>query len=277
MKSPSIIIFVLVILIGCRLTPDKEVAENGPTYQIKKEDKIESIENEYVRPKGHEKCYLNEDSISIRIDRQTIETYTKEEYNDIVDYHPELYDYKYPKEPLILYEGLESYEMFGSEAGQDSYFVMYAHFLKQKNGEKKYRKQREQLVQIYRNINSLFGSFQYGGTYFGHQYYRVLGYAEYSVYLYSHREGDFKKNYDISKQKQLYIESLRQLIEDEVSVDYNMYGPTKESNTKEKIAKRRLDRVSELNEIVDEIEKNITDLFYLRRAQEFHHLHYEYY
>ena len=33
----------------------------------------------------------------------------------------------------------------------------------------------------------------------------------------------------------------------------------------------------ELNKLVDELDILITDNFYLRRAQEFHYVHYEYY
>ena len=139
------------------------------------------------------------------------------------------------------------------------------YFLKQKNGVKEFAQQRQKLIDIYSNINSLFGHFEYGGTYFGHQSSRILGYAEYSIYLLPKNNDNISKTYDITKQKELYIKSLRQLIEDENKIDFNTLGQEK------------IERTKKLNKIVDELDKLITDNFYLRRAQEFQYGHYEYY
>lgn len=94
---------------------------------------------------------------------------------------------------------------------------------------------------------------------------RILGYAEYSIYLFPKEKNELEKTYDITKQKKLYIKSLRQLIEDESKIDFETLG-------QEKIIRNK-----ELNTIVDELEKLITDNFYLRRAQEFQYRYYEYY
>ena len=74
-----------------------------------------------------------------------------------------------------------------------------------------------------------------------------------------------QKTYDITKQKELYIKSLRQLIKDENRIDSGTFG------------KEKIDREKELNEIVDNLNELITSNFYLRRAQEFQYSHYEYY
>jgi len=91
-----------------------------------------------------------------------------------------------------------------------------------------------------------------------------LGYAEYSIYLIS--EIKIEKTYDITKQKELYIKSLRQLIEDESKIDFETLDKDKKS-----------ERKKELNKIVNELDSFITDIFYLRRAQEFQYEYYEYY
>lgn len=142
---------------------------------------------------------------------------------------------------------------------------MYAYFLKQRNGVTEFAQQRQKLIDIYSNINSLFGHFEYGGTYFGHQSSRILGYAEYSIYLLPKTKDDISKTYNITTQKELYVKSLRQLIEDESKIDFNTLGQEK------------IERTKKLNKIVDELDKLITDNFYLRRAQEFHYGYYEYY
>ncbi len=190
--------------------------------------------------------------------------YSKDGFNQIVDNHPELTN-EYAQDPDQTYYCNRDKEQFGSEAGQDTYYILYAYFLKQKNGIDKYAERRKRLIDICSNINSLSRYFEYGGTYFEHQQSRILGYAAYSIYLYSQGEKYFAKIYDIAKRKELYIKSLRQLIEDESKVDFYT------------LAQEKLTRNRELNKIVNNIDKAITENYYLRRAQEFHYRHYEYY
>jgi hypothetical protein len=57
--------------------------------------------------------------------------------------------------------------------------------------------------------------------FFCHQRLRILGYAEYSIYLYPKNKNEFEKANNITKQKRLYIKSFRQLIVDESSVDFD--------------------------------------------------------
>lgn len=58
---------------------------------------------------------------------------------------------------------------------------------------------------------------------------------------------------------------MRQLIEDESKIDFNTFGQEK------------IEQTQKLNKIVDELDKLITNNFYLRRAQEFQYGYYEYY
>ncbi len=205
-----------------------------------------------------------QDSVLITTELKDTLIYSKKEFDKIKNNHPEFFA-RFPINPDQLYFNENNYGEFGSEAGQDTYYILYAYFLKQKNGEQKYEKERKKLIDIYLKINSLFGHFQYGGTYFGHQHKRILGYAEYSIYLLPKDKNDIEKTYDISKQKNLYIKSLKQLIRDESKIDFYTLGKEKNKRTKK------------LYKIVDELDKLITDNFYLRRAQEFHYAHYEYY
>lgn len=241
--------------------------------QQKPADKKPIVDSEITNIKTHKtdnsKYYIKKDTITIATEIGDTLKYSKEEFNHIIDNHPEFFyayqQYGYPQDPDQAYYCNKDEEEFGSELGQDHYYELYAYFLKQKNGIQKYAQQRKKLIDIYSNINSLFGYFQYGGTYFGHQGRRIVGYAEYSIYLLPKKKEDIEKTYDISKQKELYIKSLRQLIEDESKIDFNTLGNDK------------IQRNKELNKIVDELNRLITDNFYLRRAQEFQHEHYEYY
>jgi hypothetical protein len=220
--------------------------------------------------------YTIQDTLIITTETGDTFRYDSASFNKIIDNFPALYRQD-TRDPDETYFGTEIWKdvvdkngktvhlTFGSEAGQDGYYILYAYFLKQKNGIVNQRERRNKLIDIYSNINSLFGNFQYGGTFFGHQSYWLLAYAEYSVYLYIQNEKFISKTYDISKQKALYIKSLRQLIEDESKIDPNTLGQDK------------IKRNKELNLIVDKIAGDITDNYYLRRTQQFHYDHYEYY
>jgi hypothetical protein len=190
--------------------------------------------------------------------------FAKNEFNSIVDNHPEFFE-DFVASPDYLYFCYVKDVDFGSEQGQDVYYALYAYFLKQKNGKKEFAQQRGRLINIYSRINSLFAHFQYGGTFFGHQRLRILGYAEYSICTYPKNGFVFEKTYDIGNQKKLYIKSLRQLISDESAIDFESLGAEK------------VQRNKKLNGIVDEIDTLITDLFYLRNAQEFQYSNYVYY
>lgn len=215
------------------------------------------------RQNENSKYHTKSDTVNIVTEIGDTLVYCKSDFNQIIDNHPEFLN-DFPTDPDEAYHcGNEG--QFSSEAGRDNYCILYAYFLKQRNGVEKYAGQRRRLIGIYSNINSLFGNLQYGGTYFGHQTVRIMGYAEYSIYLLPKTKEDIEKNYDIKKQKSLYIESLRQLIEDENKIDFNTVGEQKHARSRE------------LNKIVDELDNLISDNFYLRRAQEFQYRHYEYY
>lgn len=252
MKKIIYILTISIAFLSCNNQPNKVEIENVA--------EIETQTNKF----NNSKYYTNQDTIFIATEIGDTLKYAKNDFNNIVDKHTEFFE-EYPKNPDQAYFNDNDKEEFGSEVGQDNYYVLYAYFLKQKNGLKEFAQQRQKLIDIYSNINSLFGHFEYGGTYFGHQSSRILGYAEYSIYLLPKNNENIFKTYDITKQKELYIKSLRQLIEDENKIDFNTLGQEK------------IERTNKLNKIVDELDKLITDNFYLRRAQEFQYDHYEYY
>lgn len=209
------------------------------------------------------KYYTLKDTLVIVTEIGDTLRFAKNEFNSIIDNHPEFFDV-FVASPDILYNCYVKNNDFGSEQGRDLYYALYAYFLKQNNGVKEFADQRRRLVDIYSRINSLFAEFQHGGTFFGHQRLRILGYVEYSLSTYPKRFG-FEKTYDIGNQKELYIKSLRQLISDESSIDLESLGAERNQRNKD------------LNKIVDEIDTLITDIFYLRNAQEFQYSNYVYY
>ena len=205
------------------------------------------------------------DTVLIITDRKDTIRYDQKSYNDLMDKHPEFLDVP-PMDPVHAYEQSDDFETFGSEAGQDHYFILYAHFLKQENGVEKRQKERAQFIELYTNINALFWDLDHGGTYYGHQYNRILGFAEYTLYEVTKDKLNYEKEYDISKSKALFILSLKQLIKDQILIE-----------TDSNEAELQLKKIADLNAIIDAIDHDITDVFYLKYAQDFRNKHYKNY
>jgi hypothetical protein len=255
----SLCLLSLFILAGC----------NNPSRSKKNSPK----DTTRVIAKAHTLQPADVDSVNISTVNTDTIYITRGKLSKILKYYPGLTE-EFIEHPDIAYgkRGLQakeeqdpdSYINFGSEQGQDSYYAIYAYYLKQRNGEYKYTAQRTKLVQLYRDINEIFGRLAQGGTYFGHQYIRILGYAEYSVDLYKSAEKyhDYEKRYKIDKQRTLFINLLKQYINDELDNSY-------EFTVKEKPALKK-----QLFETVAHIEGLITEYFYLERAQEFRYSNY---
>jgi hypothetical protein len=253
------------VFLGCiqRQTNDNKVSNSGTSQKLT-QPKKELRQNKLDRAKYH----TDKDTVYIISYSKDTLKYSKQEFNDIVDNFPGLTslntqnpDTAYASKiwvDLIDSTGEKKHLTFGSEAGKDEYYILYAYFLKQKNGIAKYSVRRKKLLEIYQTLNSLFGNLNYGGTYFGHQYSRIEGYAEFSVYWFRHYEDYFDRKYHITMQKQFYIAGLRQLVKDEVQTDSYL------NNENEKNKRRQ-----ELFKLVDNLNKEITDNFYLQMAKSF--------
>ncbi|MCS3795556.1 hypothetical protein [Niastella sp. OAS944] len=256
----------VILLFGCKhkpLAPQNTSPVDTTKQPVK--TKIALPASKVERNKYH----IDKDTVYIRTSYGDTIIYSREQFNDIIDNFPELYSPEVTNPDstfasgkiwvnLIDSLGNDKTITFGSEQGQDRYYILYAWFLKNKQGIAKYAVRRKKLLDVYRTLNHIFGRLNYGGTYFGHQYARIEGYAEFAVYWYNHTPEFFERPYDISKQKTHYIEGLKQLIRDEVSIDENLF--TEEDRRK---------RVNELFREVNHLNKLITDIFYLRMAKSF--------
>ena len=134
-----------------------------------------------------------QEKVVVLVDGNETIAYPKNELEKITAMFPELVPNPHPLHPDEAYDSRganytssardASIEMgFNSEAGQDKFYILYAYFLKQKNGVETYQNQRAKLVTVYRLINHINRSLTHGGTYFSHQHYRIHGYAEYAIY-----------------------------------------------------------------------------------------------
>jgi len=196
---------------------------------------------------------------SVLLDSATNYKITTSELNILLKRHPELND-EYVKSPDIDYYKQKDLD-FNSEIGRDNYYLIYAYFLKAKNGNKKFQGEREILIKIYNYINSIYDYLNDGGTYYNHQCSRIPAFAENAIN--SGINNDYYiKTYNISKQKQLYLQSIKQLITDEQNSNFDL------DETKKPELKRKLFKT------VDDMSGLITNTFYLKMAQEFQYSNY---
>jgi hypothetical protein len=242
MKNIFFLLF-LVLITGC-IQQEKRSTKITGNRAILKNDTI-----------------LSGDQDSIVIDSDHHYKKTKAELRKILKYSPELDTAKFFMSPKIYYFNQRNMDEYGSEYGQDIYYATYAYFLKLKHPGKKHNVQRQKLIRIYRDINSIFGRLAGGGTYFGHQYTRILGEAEYAIYQ-ANGNDYYIKTYNISKQKILYSNSLKQAISDEVNAN-------PELTEKEKTALKK-----DLFKTVHEIDGLMTDYFYLESTRKFQYANY---
>lgn len=158
-------------------------------------------------------------------------------------------------------------DQFNCEVCRDEYYVLYAYFLMKRNGTKQFKKERCNLIAIYRDINEIFEMLAHGGTGFGHNYTRIYAYVESDISDLKENDADdygLRRSYNIEAQKRLYINSLRQYARDEVGIDDDII----DKEEKEK-------RVKEIFVLIDDMGKRITTYFYLSCARSFQYKQYE--
>lgn len=189
--------------------------------------------------------------------------YNRDDFDNILSIHPEFL-FEETFSPTLSYHLQHDME-FNSEAGKDHYCMLYSYFLMKVNGEQKYATQRKRVFQLFSKMNELFALIEQGGTYFGHQKKRLLAEVEYAIYLMPKDKSKLQKTYNVNKQKQQYIQGLRQLVDNKTANNDGIEHQEKP------------DQIKRLNKVIDDISQLITDNFSLRREQYFQSNYYEYY
>lgn len=224
---------------------------------------IDKKQTQYVNEDFNPKLYYTtKDSVLLVAFEEDSIYVAREEFNDVVDKHSEFFT-EYPRSPDITYLISAFDEQFSSEIGQDNYFMYYTYFLRQKYEIDNFEYHRNKLILIYKNLNNISHLLNGGGTGYGHMYARIYGYAEYSVYLYYLTRNDSTITYDISKQKSLFKQTLQQVVIDRLGVTFNTDIPTDKASLQD-----------ELFWLIDEIDSQITDSFYLAQTQDFYYRNY---
>ncbi len=206
--------------------------------------------------------------IKVNFDKEEPNFYSKSDLANILEFYPELNQESYDS-PDISWNnrglcGDSTDHWFSGEAGQDQYYVLYGYYHRQRNGEQNLQNERKKITILYQKINEIFGKLSHGGTGFGHLYQRIEGYVEHDLDLLIYeRKSSREKKYDITKQKKIFIQSLRQIVADETHSDIDITDDLEKTS-----------QINELNKVIDKIDEEITEYFYLKKTQLFCYEHY---
>lgn len=224
---------------------------------IGNKEKTGSAESEHTQP-----LITNNDSVKIIIDSFSL-VYTKQEFQLITDSFPQLKGIdgivEHPDSAYRKYPVYAGGYTFGSEAGQDEFYLLYAHFLRATNSNKN-KEERGNLIKIYWALNEIYGELNRGGTYFGHVYYRIVGYVEYEIYCLS-QDNEDNISSDFVKQKEKFISSIKKEIDKGIK-ELETYGTN-------------IDK-AQLQEYVKELNNMLTNEFYLSKAVNFKMKYYNF-
>jgi hypothetical protein len=259
----------VIVIFGCKHKPFP-VQNTPPADTVLKvvEPRI-ALTNQKRKPN---KYHTQKDTVYIVTESDETMKYSREEFNSIIDSFPELYsdNILYPDSAYVnrrmgfnLIDSLGNDQpiSFASECGADGYYMLYAWFLKNKNGIQQHAARRKKLLEIYRTLNNLFDILYSGGTYYGHMYSRIEGYAEYDIYRYIHKKALFANPPDFRQQKAQFISALKNSIGDE---DVNLITDTEKK-----------ERLLELRKEINYLNKEITDYYFLEMARAFRKDSYE--
>jgi hypothetical protein len=240
MKNIALFLLVINILTACK-NKKEAIAPQHEVTVVKKSNEDSTLINNENSPKQTEK-ELIKNWLPLLIDDPKLEKEkviffdsrkwggeywvdkSKNELNKIEALFPALTDKSVPS-PLAAYtvsylpkkyinqDGIVKQLDFKEPFGQDEFYLLYAYYLKQKNGDSKYKVERDKLVDLYDAINEIYVTWSQSLLYYDHQGFRIYACAEYSIFLLDQYKEDFDS--DFKKQKNLYIKSLRQYSQDQ--------------------------------------------------------------
>jgi hypothetical protein len=267
MKKIKLLMLILAMLqFSCNKTPKENLSEKIIETQVK----VNEAKNQCLPQINNNQSLEKEKLVIYKEEGNQKLEYSKNELNKIEKLFPILNE-KIVRDPNETYwfsgvwkecineKGEKETFSFGSESGQDEFYLLYAYFHKKQNGDDKYKTERRNLVELFRAINGIYERLNYGGTFFGHQHMRLIGQVEYSIYLLDNNKEFYEKKYDFKKQKINYIKSLMQYIEDEESQNIESQINKKEAKERIKIFEQKLDLIQRL----------ATNYFYLNQVQKF--------
>ncbi len=169
---------------------------------------------ELLNPKESRNTQL--DTVYISKDPLVELYYLKDEYNEVVVERNEFFSDDF-KDPDLTYENYlkaNNDDRFISQFGADSYYQIYAYFLKNKYKSEAYNTERSKLVELYHSTNRAYSIMAKGGSSFAHNIPRVYAYVEWDIYNHFVLNiTDENNTSDFQTEKNLYIDSNAKILE----------------------------------------------------------------
>ncbi|MCD8268984.1 MAG: hypothetical protein LUD46_11405 [Parabacteroides sp.] len=156
MKHSNVILFALTAFIAVSCSCNKDICNRNIQNEILRE--LQDADA-FRKQSGSE-----DDGIEARAEQLFA--------NSMVKHPDSLYNEQYNL--------LDGY--FCGEAGQDLYYMWYAHFIAKRNKGKQCEAERKTLNCMFYCINDVLCCIAEGGTGFSHEKYRVPAYVEYYIY-----------------------------------------------------------------------------------------------
>jgi hypothetical protein len=176
--------------------------------------------------------------------------------NHLIDSFPELFQ-EQALTPDEASDTASKRKLIRCLADEDYFYIQYYYLMRKKNGEGFWSEPRKKLQTILFLLNDLSLCEAITGTYHAHDISRILAKTEYEMYLLKKNPRLLHDHYDMTRQIRLYIEILRQWVRDENNFQIDYVGAD------------RAPREREFQTIVDKLERNITNAYYLNQAQEY--------
>ncbi len=202
--------------------------------------------------------------IITHIDNGDTISFSKQEidrFNDYFNMRSE--EIKHPDELIELIEDdLQLSLHYSSEVGIDNFYLLYSYSLRTNKSLEYYDLIKSRLVKIYRTINSINGALQHGGTYFGHQYWRAQGVAEY--WMYQKKEKKVPNlDFFIAEHKKPFIDSVQLYVNKKIQHDSDLYSEELKN-----------DRKQVIKPLVDRLDSLIDSYFKLNQARQYQQKYY---
>jgi len=155
-------------------------------------------------------------------------TYNPKEYEEIIKSVPEFF-VEYPENPYFCYEsvGKKNKHFHGGILGIDSYYSFYGHVLSKRNkNNENYSKDRDILYSLFYKLTEFYQTLNMQNGY-GHVFRRIPAFAEHQIF---YKDKSEIIDYDITEQKTIYFNLLKQYAKDEISNNYNFSSKERQEN-----------------------------------------------
>jgi len=194
-NNNAFIIFIVLLICGCNITNNKDQKERTSAENIS-----------------------DKDAIVLEYDKDILLTLSTSEYDSIIKYQlVEIPQHNKLSPDSLYYKKASNTLQYGSEQGQDLYYLIYAQYLSLNDNKHIPVKVKNNVEELFYDIN-LFMETNIGlGSGFYHMIHRIPGYVHYELLDY---DADKTQSQPNKTDKENFIKKLQLQIKD--TTDYRL-------------------------------------------------------